>query len=276
MSKKTKVLILLFLSATISYSQKNFFENKDNWLINNIVEKVDSSEQLLKFYKKYTNAPNHVYLGFKHNVFFSVVQGNKIRFECEFYFYKDSLISFVLRPKIKGKDQSKKKYFNLLKGRFKIENDSVIEPLKYNFDYLKEPLDYFVGEKLSNKEIDYYMSTESGLNYGIKSPGSFTIPTTLENRENFLKLNSKTPELILQLMYSKNPASRFTAIEYYYRNMNKFEDKDVKVINSWIKKVFKDIPEIKRVEGCFLVRKKSKEFVIDNSKILLLPAFSYD
>ena len=59
------------------------------------------------------------------------------------------------------------------------------------------------------------MSPASGLYYGGR--GGFSM-NLLQNRELFMGLENKlTKELVIQLMYSINPASRLTAIEYYYK-----------------------------------------------------------
>ncbi|MEH6512954.1 MAG: hypothetical protein V7734_07620 [Maribacter arcticus] len=72
------------------------------------------------------------------------------------------------------------------------------------------------------------------------------------------------PEVCQILMYSKNPATRLMAIEYFTKNKSEF--KHTEVMNNWIDKVFAELPTIETLEGCFVMQRDSKALVTEYVK----------
>ena len=60
-------------------------------------------------------------------------------------------------------------------------------------------------------------------------------------------------------MYSINPVSRLTAIEYYLKNKQRFTN--TKRIGKWIAKVFGEVPTIETIYGCLVTNENSKLLV---------------
>ena len=61
-------------------------------------------------------------------------------------------------------------------------------------------------------------------------------------------------------MYSINPASRLTAVEYYYKNKDKFLNSIE--INNWIDTIFTETPTIETLSGC-VVRINNSRFLVE-------------
>lgn len=93
------------------------------------------------------------------------------------------------------------------------------------------------------------MSTESGLFYG--ETIGFTA-NTMENWKLLLDLEDQlTSDIILQLLYSKNPVSRLNTIKYYYLNSEKFADKRDEIENTINWTSLRGDTLINSVYGCF-------------------------
>jgi len=89
-----------------------------------------------------------------------------------------------------------------------------------------------------------YMTPNSGTMYGYAGGG-----VIMQNRREFLKIeDSLTCDEAVYLMYAINPASRLTAIEYYYYHKDLFLDREK--IEEWIDINFAEIPKVKTMWGC--------------------------
>ncbi len=90
------------------------------------------------------------------------------------------------------------------------------------------------------------MSPESGTVYGHLC--GFLASEPLENRKKFYAIqDSLTIDQLELLMYSINPVSRLTAIECYFKHMDRFERSSL--YNDWINRNFIEIPEIRTCFG---------------------------
>jgi hypothetical protein len=91
------------------------------------------------------------------------------------------------------------------------------------------------------------MTPSSGTMYGYAGGG-----VIMQNRKAFLQIkDSLTADQVVLLMYSINPASRLTAIEYYLQHEDLFSSRQV--IDNWVGVVFKATPTIETMSGCFRV-----------------------
>ncbi len=63
----------------------------------------------------------------------------------------------------------------------------------------------------------------------------------------------------MTLMYSINPASRLSAIEYYYRHRELFKNRAS--IEGWIKKVYAQNATVESIGGCIVYRDKPENLV---------------
>ncbi|WP_420320532.1 hypothetical protein [Flagellimonas sp.] len=257
------IIILIFQVGNI-HSQNPFWTDKDKRLIKKIVELVDSPNKLNEYFSEKNKSPRNSRLGFGYWTKSSRIGAGYIGISCDFYFFKDSLISYVLKPELPEKKRKKKKYLEWYSNKFEVIDDLQIKPKYYNYDIFKKPLKQFNGELIKDEQIAYYMSPESGLYYG--GGGGFSM-NLLQNRKLFKELESSlNKEAVIQLMYSKNPASRLTAIEYYFRNPELFiQEKEN--LDKWTEIVFLQVPFIRTLNGCIGGMENSKEITQRYSKI---------
>ena len=236
----------------------------DKKIILEVSELSDNTNELYQLFKNKNKTPRIEYLGFGYFKKSYGISGGYIAISCDFYFKKDSVISYVLKPRLPRKNRKKKKYLKWYNNKFEVTESQEIKPKFYNYDVIKSPLEQYKGTIFSDEQIDLYMSPESGLYYGGR--GGFGM-SLLQNRALFMKLESKlTKEIAIQLMYSKNPASRLTAIEYYYKHPDLFE-KEKPEIDKWIKIVFKNVPYIKTLRGCIGGMESSEKLTKEYSQI---------
>jgi hypothetical protein len=173
-------------------------------------------------------------------------------------------VSFVLKPRLPKNESKKKKYLAWYNNKFDVTKDLELKPKYYNYVVFQSPLKEYKGTLFTDDQIGFYMSPESGLYYGGR--GGFSM-NLLQNRELFMGLENKlTKKLVIQLMYSKNPASRLTAIEYFYKHPEMFK-KEKSELNNWIEIVFKQVPYIKTLNGCIGGMESSKELTKKYSEI---------
>ncbi|MCF1191996.1 hypothetical protein LRR18_10410 [Mangrovimonas sp. AS39] len=257
------VIILVLMFGNL-YSQNPFWEGEDKQLIKKIVELVDSPSELHDYFSEKNKSPRNSRLGFGYWSKSSRIGAGYIGISCDFYFFKDSLISYVLKPELPENKRKKKKYLEWYNNKFEVSDDLQMEPRYYNYDTFKKPLKQFNGKLINDGRIAYYMSPDSGLYYGGR--GGFSM-NLLQNRKLFIDLESSlNKEAIIQIMYSKNPASRLTAIEYYFRNSELFI-KEKEELDKWTEIVFMQVPFIRTLNGCFGGMENSKEITQRYSKM---------
>jgi hypothetical protein len=187
------------------------------------------------------------------------VPGGYISIHADLYYCKGRLLSYSLycylphegnliriyKPVIaRLLPQSEGNYYS-----FEYNSREIYMPLKEYF-YTKLPLD-------NSTKVLQYMSPHSGIVYG--TTGGIA-GDSLENRRAFCRLMHRlTPNQIIQIMYSVNPASRLTAIEYYLKHKAKFTNQPG--IDAWIEKVYLGLPKIGTMSGCTGYYEKSRELV---------------
>lgn len=105
------------------------------------------------------------------------------------------------------------------------------------------------------------MTPTSGTMYGYAGGGMI-----MQNRKAFLEIkDSLTNEQLILLLYSINPASRLTAIEYYWKRKGSLGNNEA--IDKWVEQNFKEMPTVKSMSGCFSVTEETKSFVYMHSLI---------
>lgn len=184
-------------------------------------------------------------LGFGWTMWTPGIGGGYIAISAKFFYYHDSLVSYSLitgMPEEKGLQKRYKKWY---KNYFDYSNAGV-QPYKFNESAILQPLrEYNDDWKDVTDKVINYMTPNSGTMYGYAGGG-----VIMQNRKAFLEIkdNLTTDQAVL-LMYSINPASRLTAIEYYLQHKELFAFQ--KAIDNWIEVVFKEMPTIKTMFGCF-------------------------
>ncbi len=261
---RTIVIIILILQFGNSYSQNPLWAREDKRLIEKIVELADSPQELYAYFSEKNTSPRTSRLGFGYWMEKSQIGAGYISISCDFYFSKDSLISYVLKPKLPNKERKKEKYLEWYSNTFEVSDDLEIKPKYYNYEFFKKPLKNYKRDLINDEQIAEYMSPESGLYYGVR--GGFAM-SMLQNRKLFIKLESKlTKEAIIQLMYSKNPVSRLTAVEYYFRHPEVFiQEKEE--LDTWIEIIFRQVPFVLTLNGCIGGMENSKEITKEYAKL---------
>ena len=235
-------------------------------MIKKIIELQNSPEELSQYYSERVKSPRIVKLGFGYWIKSIRIGSGYIGIRTEFYYFKDSILSHVIYPELPRKRRKYKKYIEWYDDNFEISNGSKLVPKYFNYDVFYEPLSEYSGPVSYDAEIRNYMSPASGVNYGIRGGATLIL---LTNRRNFLELQDKlSSELVIQLMYSKNPATRLTAIEYYYRNPGLFE-RSKERIDNWTERVFMSPYLIHTIRGCFGGYEKARELTKEYSEVSL-------
>lgn len=140
-------------------------------------------------------------------------------------YYKNKIVSYKLTTRIPNKSKRLKKlYKEKLSTLFKVNDDFKVEPIYFGIDNSTEPLTGI--EKWNNNNLNEIMSPFSGIIYGDYCGSR---PSKLNNRILFdetIKI-----ENCEYLLYSKNPATRLMAVEFYYCNLTKFTNEQKESID---------------------------------------------
>jgi hypothetical protein len=179
-------------------------------------------------------------------------------------FLKDSLIGYELHPQMPTDKRLIERYLSFYASLFKIDNNLSPEPLFYNSESLSRPLpDYYGVLPPIDEDTKFLMTPFSGIDYG--KYGGFA-NTLLQNRERFQKVEEHfSPEICELLFYSKNPATRLDAIEYYYKNKKLFI-KNKERIENRIDVIFNELPIIRTMSADMVLHENAKKLVKKISK----------
>ncbi|MCB2377952.1 hypothetical protein LGH70_10195 [Hymenobacter sp. BT635] len=219
----------------------------DKKIIDEVNSVVKASPRAVEryFIKRLREADN---LGFGWKVRGSAVGGGYISIKAKFYYRNDTLVSYSVFPELPDESKLKNTYANWYAPAFIVDSIE-IKPFRYNDALLSTPLATYhepYSSTSMTKAIAAYMSPESGLEYGTYGGYSSSM---LQNRKNFTNLqDSLSSGQVLLMMHAVNPASRLTAIEYYLKNKKLFTNQPH--IEQWIETVFRELPEVKSLQGC--------------------------
>jgi len=220
------------LISALTELNKNNSKEIEQYFISQRIIKSDTTKELLGFgWKRWTPGKG----------------GGYIAISAEFFYYHDSLVSYILTPELPEEKGLKRLYKKWYSDYFAYSR-AEIQPFKFNETAILKPLKEYEGNaKNPPANIINYMTPHSGTMYGYAGGG-----VIMSNRKAFLEIrDSLTNDQVILLMYSINPASRFTAIEYYLKHKERFPSQ--KQIDQWIDLVFAETPVIKTMRGCFQV-----------------------
>jgi hypothetical protein len=242
------IILLLFLVSKNAFAFNPWWTAIDKRLITTIT-KLDKSkpaeiEQYFKQQRIQAVSIEKENLGFGWTMWTPAIGGGYISIAATFFYYHDSLVSYSLRtqlPKEKGLQQRYRKWY----GTYFSYADAAIQPYQFNEAAILRPLKEYPGQvDHVSENISHYMTPYSGTMYGYAGGG-----VIMQNRRAFLAIRDclTNDELIL-LMYSINPASRLTAMEYYLKAQNRVKDD---VVYKWIEQNMMELPQTKTMSGCF-------------------------
>jgi hypothetical protein len=198
-------------------------------------------------------------LGFGWTMWTPGIGGGYISISAKFFYYNDTLVSYSLTPQL-PEERGLQKRYKKWHGDFFAYSSSEIQIFSFDQSPILQPLIQYAGTlKNIPEKIVNYMTPNSGTMYGYAGGG-----TIMQNRKAFLEIkDSLTKDQVILLMYSINPASRLTAIEYYWKHKDSFGNSEA--IDKWIDQIFKQMPTVKSMSGCFSVTEDTKSFVYMHS-----------
>jgi len=243
--------LFLFVQTTSAYNP--FWVHIDKKLIRNIVQldrynpqAVEEYFRTQKIQKCDTTKEN---LGFGWTMWTPGIGGGYISISATFFYYHDNIVSYTIDPRMPDEKGLTKRYKKWYQNSFSFESDK-IQPFSYNSENILRPLKEYNGtltsQEFPRKTLEY-MTPKSGTMYGYAGGYGGHL---LQNRKAFIEINDNlTNDQVIFIMYSINPASRLTAIEYYLKNKDSFANQGI--LDEWIEKNFTETPKIETLFGCF-------------------------
>jgi hypothetical protein len=199
-------------------------------------------------------------LGFGWKMWHTGIGGGYVAVMAEFYYFQDSIVAYEVVPQMPTEHQLKARYRKWYATAFSFEGD-VIQPRQHNMRSLEEPLPQYSGvssvEALSDS-VRAYLSPACGTRYGFRGGYSNTLTA---NRACLKSFREKVDDnMLLLMMYSINPATRLTAIEYYYYRMGHEFGANAEV-DAWVLLVFTEVPRVRIAMGCIVETMTAHEAV---------------
>ena len=250
----------IVLASTATFAYNPFWVHTDKKLIASIINLDKNNPKQVADYFKYKKCDtSKQFLGFGWKIWTPGIGGGYTSVSAAFYYYNDSLISYSLIPRLPEEKGLQKRYKKWYRDYFTYSN-SEIQAFNYNQDAILQPLKQYTGRiNIIPEKIANYMTPSSGTMYGYAGGGLI-----MQNRKAFLEIkDSLTNDQVILLMYSINPASRLTAIEYYWKHKTRFASNTT--IDKWIEQNFEQLPTVKSMSGCFSVTEDTKSFVYIHS-----------
>lgn len=262
-TKLTAILFILIFSLSFSIRSEDIHEDwvqKDVVFINQVKEAYKKGPEALS--KIYISHAEITDLGFGYTLY-SGCMGKGYVSTC-YEFVKQAInpyqnnisekvVAYRLQQRMPKHEKLTERYIELYKGLFEVVDNRVL-PKLYNYQYMVEPLAGNITDIETSKDFDYLMTPFSGTTYGYSGGYANSL---LENRRIYEKLNVAMTEAHYErLLYSKNPATRLMAVEYFYSK----NDVPGRIINR-IEVVFDEVPNIDTLSGCLGSKESSRELV---------------
>ena len=182
-------------------------------------------------------------LGFGWKVWHTGVGGGYVGVTAEFYYFQDSIVAFEVIPRMPTEPELQARYKEWYSAGFAFE-DGHLQPRAHNMRSLEAPLVEYRGRLDISEQSDSvraYMSPACGTRYGFR--GGYGGGLT-SNRACFKNIRTKAnDDLLVLMMHSINPATRLTAIEYYYYRSGHVFGADPE-IDAWVFQVFDEVPKV--------------------------------
>ncbi len=224
---------------------EKYYVRVDTLLISQLKEAYNkSTDELLKILEVKNDRRED--LGFGYQLKESGKGGGSISINYKILYYKNEIVSYQLSTYIPDKSRKLKKlYKERLSEIFNVNDDYKVEPIYFGIDKANEPLSGI--EKKTDENLNKVMNPFSGIIYGNHCGYGMS---ELKTRELFNKI-IKT-ENCEYLLYSKNPATRLMAVEFYYCNLTEFRDVQKKSIVARIEELKRKPTLTKTCSGCII------------------------
>ncbi|MET4105915.1 hypothetical protein [Hymenobacter sp. UYP22] len=258
--KLITLCLMLCLSAAQQPSEINpSWVRADYNLIETLIKAMqEGPNQVEQYYRKRTAFNSVENLGFGWTYREAQIGAGFISIKGFFYYKNSKLVSYAIHPQLPHEQSLVAKYRSWYAKSFTVTQTGVA-PFSFNEEALQRPVSTISSLSKASipVRIGLYMSPASGVEYG--HSGGFA-SALLDNRKSFLAIRGQLkPQDVLFIMHAVNPASRLTAIEYYWQNKNLFNNRED--IDKWVEQVFKELPQVKTMFGCTLVSHGAKELV---------------
>lgn len=246
-----------------SFSQKTevqkYYIRKDTLFISKLTEAYNTStEKLFKVLK--VNDEDRENLGFGYQLKQSGIGKGSLSVYYSILYLNNEMIAYRMGTYIPNKsNRIKKLYRTKLSELFEIDKDDKVKPLVHGIDHATNPLENI--EKPNGSELDEVMSPFSGILYGNRCGHGMEV---LNIRKMFDAIISN--ENCEYLMYSKNPATRLMAIEYYYDHLNEFDPSQQATIDLRIEKLKRNPMLTKVCSGCMAGGQLTQKLITDLKK----------
>jgi hypothetical protein len=249
---KTRNYILIILALgiwNISFSQKTevekYYVRVDTSFISILKKAYETStEELMKTLE--VKEDDRENLGFGYELKSSGKGLGSTSIEYQILYYENKIISYELTTRIPNKSEKiKKLYIEKFSSLFKVNEDYIVQPIYFGINKANEPLKG-IDKKIENN-LNQIMNPFIGIIYGDYCGTGMSL---LENRKKFEKIiQTKNCEYLL---YSKNPGIRLMAVEFYYCNLNKFNETERETIENRIEKLKRKPMLTKTCSGCII------------------------
>jgi hypothetical protein len=227
----------------------------------------NNPKEVESFFHNHAKTSHKKNLGFGWAALEQIIGAGYISISANFFYFNDTIQSYILTAKLPDEKQLIREYKDRY-SKFLPSKKDAFFMYKYKEQNILHPLKEFALKNTKSnlpRLISEYMSPTSGDMYGYAGGLALTV---LPNRKLFNEIkDSVTPSQIITIMYSINPVSRLTAIEYYVKNKKKFKQNND--IDKWIEKVYNEVPTIETISGCIVSEENSKQLVEELAKLKL-------
>jgi hypothetical protein len=253
-------IIILLLNYVPASGQVWEWVHKDDSIINQVQNVISTGPKSIETYFKingYQRSLDSLGFGWVKREF--DVGGGYISIYADFYYQRDSLKTIILWSYLPDEKSINNRYRTSYIKFLPIDSGNAFY-YKYRPENILKPLQEYLLVKnhiSPSFELLNYMSPSSDLYYGYRGGVAGSI---LPNRQFFESIKSNlTQDEVIATMYSINPASRLTAIEYFLKNRSRFRLSDE--IEKWIALVFLEKPKIETMNGCLISERPSASLV---------------
>jgi hypothetical protein len=250
---KRIIYISIFLILGVcnsSYSQRTevekYYVRIDTAFISKLTTAYNTSTEKLLSVLEVSNE-NRENLGFGYQLKDSGKGVGSISFGYQILYYNNYVVAYQLSTYIKSNKPKriKKLYREKLSSIFNVDNKYKVQPISFGMDEVQEPL---MGiDKRDDNNLNEIMIPFIGIVYGDYCGYSMSL---LNNRKAFD--DNIGTENCEYLLYSKNPATRLMAIEFFYCNQAEFNENQKQSIISRVEELKKKPMITKTCSGCFV------------------------
>ncbi len=256
------VLIIFFLSVHSLSAHNPYWTQLDKRIIKQLVGiNKDSTRLIEEYFGTPEHAKNMTNIGFGWTVWSPSKSGGYISIRSDFYYFNDSLVAFQINAELPDEVTLRNKYIKWYNYYFETNGNNELTPYFFNIESVYSPLkniDYEIKSIQLKNQLITLMKPTSNLYYYWAGGYSGSIPS---NRKLFMENAYSLSFVELKFMtYSKNPITRFMAIEEIIRK-NYIETECTSKDLEWYEQCFKEVPLVKTLNGCLGSTESSENLV---------------